>query len=86
MKNLPPLTEQPAQLHATITRLTDLLDLASIDTRAVQVLLAAGALPEAAELACDCARDVPGVQTLRIETATLAAIAYTLRGAGPLQA
>ncbi|MBZ9715787.1 hypothetical protein [Deinococcus multiflagellatus] len=81
-----PLTENPAQLRDAVTRLSDHLDLAQVDTRLVMDLLRAGALREAAEVACDAARHLPGVQDLRLETATLAAIAFVLHRLPTLQA
>ena len=86
MTTLTPLTESPAQLLDATQRLTDHLDLAGVDTQAVQALLHLGAVCEAAEVACQAARDLPGVQGLRLETATLAAIAFALHRAPAFQA
>lgn len=86
MKTGTPLTENPAQLLGAAQRLTDHLDLAGVDTRAVHALLRLGAVREAAELACQAARGLPGVQDLRLETATLAAIAFALHRAPVLRA
>lgn len=76
------LTAHPEALSQHLAMLTDQLEHQRVSTREVHSLIRAGALPEAAEVACRAARGLGALTALRLDVASLAAVAYSERRPG----